>query len=302
MLSWDLRVEVFLSLGLLGLIFSLGWWNLRRRSEKRFANPWRLLSYWAGLVVLGVALMSPIDVLGSQLFYMHMIQHLLVVMVAPPLLLLANPFPFFLWGLPPALRAPIAHSFIRRGQVRQLLKALTGPGVVWMAFTFVYLGWHDASLYNLALRSRWAHDLEHITFFVSAVLFWWHVIGAGPRIHGRFPMGMRVAYLIAAIPPNMLAGIAIAFSEKPIYSYYTTVPRLWGLSVMYDQMLGGIIMWIGGSMMYIVAALILLTKLFSDEEHKPLLQVADWATEEAMIAPGLESRAESSPKFRDIDR
>lgn len=290
LLSWDLRIEVCLVLGLFGVIQFIGWWRLRQRSRKRFANVKRLLSYASGLIVLGIALMSPIDVLGGQLFYMHMIQHLLVVMVAPPLLLLANPFPIFLWSLPRGARRSVAGWFRHDSQLRHLLQQMTRPGLTWMVFVAVFLGWHDPHAYNLALRNGFVHDLEHITFFATALLFWWHVIAAGPRIHGQFPVAARIAYVVSAIVPNMLVGVALAFASAPIYTYYTTIPRLWGVDVMYDQMMGGIIMWIPGSMMYIIAALILLARLFSAEEDKPLLQVSDWSTEDALIAPGLEKR------------
>jgi putative membrane protein len=120
------------------------------------------------------------------------------------------------------------------------------------------------------------------------MLFWWHVIGAPPRIHKRLSRGARIAYVLAAVPPNMAAGATIAFSGQPIYTYYTAVPRLWGITVLQDQMLGGIIMWIPGSMMYIIAALILVARWMQAEEAKQPLPDAQWATEEAMMAPGLE--------------
>ncbi len=291
LLSWDLRGEVILLLLLLGAAQYVGWKRLRRRSQGRFANLWRLFSYQGGLLVLGLALMSPIDVLGGQLFFMHMIQHLLLVMVAPPLLLLANPFPTFIWALPRDLRPQVSRLFQGKSQVRRLLAQVTAPGIVWMVYLFFLLGWHDANAYNWSLRNEWVHDLEHLTFFGSAMLFWWHVIGAGPRIHRRFPIGLRIAYVLSAVPPTMLTGVAIAFATTPIYTYYTTVPRFWGIDVMYDQMLGGIIMWVPGSMMYILAALIMLARVFTAEEKTPLLQISEWSTDEAMIAPGLEHRA-----------
>jgi putative membrane protein len=120
------------------------------------------------------------------------------------------------------------------------------------------------------------------------MLFWWHVFGATPHIHKRLKLGARVAYVLAAVPPTMAAGVVIAFSGEPIYTYYAGVPRLWGITVMQDQMLGGFIMWVPGSMMYIIAALILIARWLQIEEQKPPLPESEWATEEAMIAPGLE--------------
>ncbi len=287
LLSWDIRPEVIAGLLLAGGLFSLGWRRLHRR-RSALAAPWRLASYLSGLAVLGLALMSPIDVLGGQLFYMHMIQHLLMVMLAPPLLLLANPFPLLLWGLPPRGRAVVAGWFTPGALVRQTLRLLTPPGLAWLLFIGFFLGWHDPNAYNAALYSDTVHDLEHVTFFGSAMLYWWHVIGAGPRLHGHFSRSAKIAFLLVTVPVNMAAGITIAFATEPLYTYYTTVPRFFGISVMNDQMLSGIIMWIPGSMMYIIAALVLIAGLVQREAEKAPLPETEWATDEAMLAPGWE--------------
>ena len=299
LLSWDLRPEVIAVLALAGIIYSRGWLRIRELRSARvegtksslqhpLATGWRLASYLGGLIILGVALMSPIDVLGGQLFTMHMIQHLLVVMIAPPLLLLANPLPFFMWGLPSRGRRQVGQLLNRRSAVRRGLHALAAPGLVWMAFVAVFLGWHDPKAYNAALRSDLIHDVEHLTFFASAVLYWWLVVGAGPRLRS-LSRALRIGLLLAVVPVNMAAGVAIAFASQPIYTYYTTVPRLWGMTVMLDQMVGGVIMWIPGSMMYILAALILISRLIQAEAEKEPLPESEWATDESMIAPGMKA-------------
>jgi putative membrane protein len=99
------------------------------------------------------------------------------------------------------------------------------------------------------------------------MLLWWHVIGSAPRIHSRLSKGVRIGYALSVVPPTALTGIAIAFSSRPIYDYYTTVPRLGKMTVLQDQMLGGVIMWIPGSMMYIIAALILIARVVQEEEN-----------------------------------
>lgn len=300
LLSWAWRADVVLVLASAGTIYTIGWRRLRnprqeyssRRGQQRhrwhLATGGRLAAYLVGLAVVALALMSPVDVLGDLLFSVHMIQHLLLVMLAPPLLLIANPLPFFLWGLPVGVRRRVARLLNRKSAFRRGLRSLTPPGLVWIIFVAVFLGWHDPNAYNAALRSELVHDLEHLTFFGTALLFWWHVTGVGPRIHRRFSRGARVAYLLVTVPVNMLTGVAIAFSTRPIYTYYTTVPRLWGVTVMQDQMFGGAIMWIPGSMMYIIAALILITGVVQAEENKQPLPEAAWATDPAGIAPGWE--------------
>lgn len=274
LLSWDLRPEVLAPLVLLGALHFVGWLRLRRRSDGRFANLGRLASYTGGILVLFLALLSPIDVLSGQLFSIHMVQHLLLVMVAPPLLLLANPFPTFLWSLPAHLRTALAIVFRRfsawlagGGIPARMLLKISSPGSAWAIYVLIFFAWHDGNAYSLALRFEFLHGLEHFSFLGAALLFWWHVTGAAPRLHRRPAQWTRVAYVLAMIPPNMLLGVALSFAETAIYPYYETVPRLYGLSVMDDQVWGGLIMWIPGSMMYVVAALALLARLLANAEQ-----------------------------------
>jgi putative membrane protein len=288
LLSWEWRVSVISVLVLAGTVYTSGWRRLResqsgsRRGQRLFATGWRLAAYGAGLAALGLALMSPIDVLASQLFTLHMVQHMLLVMIAPPLLLLANPLAFFLWGVPPDPRRRLGKTLLSRSSVfRRRLRSLTTPALAWLAFVVVFIGWHYPGAYNASLHHNWLHDLEHVTFFGSAVLFWWHVIGAGPRIHGHFSGGARIAYVLVTIPVYMVLGAAISFAGSPIYTYYATVPRLWGLTVRQDQLLGGVIMWVAGSMMLIIAAVILVARGLRAEGVNPTCFEAEWATDDA---------------------
>lgn len=292
--SWDFRIEVVLILLIAGTLFVRGWWLLRQRTRSRAGEnrwqagaAWRPIAYLSGLFLLGITLMSPIDVLSSQLFTMHMIQHVLLVMIIPPLILLANPMPFSLWGLPKEARKGVGGWFSSGSRLRKVLKALTGAGFVWLAYVIVIWGWHDPYAYNLALENGIIHDIEHITFILVAMLFWWHIIGAGPRIHRSLSPAARFAFTLSAIPPIMIAGVAIAFADEPIYPYYDALPRLWGLSTLQDQRIAGIIMWIPGSMMYMIAGLILVAHWLQKEETKPWLPESSWATDEALAAPGM---------------
>ena len=290
LLSWGWRFEILLSLGLAVGLHLAGRWRLRRRGGRNLVARWRSVAYLAGLVFVAVALMSPIDTLASQFFYMHMIQHLLLVMIAPPLLWIANPMPVAMWGLPTLLRREMGGWLKPGAAVRRTLRALTTPSLTWIYFVVVLVGWHDPGAYNAALESDLVHDLEHLTFFGTAMLFWWHLIGAAPHVHKPLSRGMRVAYAISVVPPNMVTGVAISFASQPIYTFYTHVARPGNMSILQDQMLAGVIMWIPGSMMYILAALVFLAQILGDEERKAPLPESQWATEERMIAPGLEKR------------
>ncbi|MBS60661.1 MAG: hypothetical protein CL606_05065 [Anaerolineaceae bacterium] len=278
--SWEWRFVVIASVGLSCSVYLNGFTrirNLRSRSESRDAIGlvpyWRLLSYIVGLLCIVIALLSPVEVLSGQLFFMHMIQHMLLVMCAPPLLLLSNPFPVLLWGLPTKVRNLVAGLFVGKSWLRRLLKRYAGPGMCWIVFVIVYIGWHDPILYEAALSSRVVHDIEHISFFLSSMLFWWHVTGAAPRVHQNLVYGRRITYLLVTVPVNMITGVVITFSREPIYEYYVKIQRPWSLTVMQDQMIGGIIMWIPGSMMLIVAIIVLVVRMMSSDERNSTLRV-----------------------------
>lgn len=294
LLSWDLRIEIIVPLVLLGWLYLRGWRRLRTitagragparsNSHPPLAASWKPASYIAGLLVVAISLMSPIDVLGGQLFFMHMIQHLLLVMIAPPLLWIATPFAMIMWGLPRKPRQQVAAVLTQESRFRWFSTTVTQPGVVWFAYVIVYVGWHDPGMYNLALRNEFVHDLEHLTFFLTAMAFWWHLTGVAPRFHPAFSTAKRLLYVIVFIPINMFTGVAIAFATEPIYTYYTAVPRFYGLSVLDDQIISGVIMWIPGSMMLLGAALILISRIVQVEADKPSDPNAPWLVDEAAV-------------------
>lgn len=288
--AWEWRLDITLVLVSFAGLYTTGWWRLHtQRTNPKFANKKRLAAYWGGLVILALSLMSPIDPLGSQLFFMHMIQHMLFIMFAAPLIWLAAPFPFLLWGLPRSWRVPAGTLFTRRSLVGQLLASVTKPAYAWLIFVIVYAGWHDPRLYSMAQRNSWVHDLEHITFFGAAMLFWWHVVGTGPKLH-RTPIWGRIAMLIGVVPVNAAIGVVIATASEVLYPYYTTVPRIWGFTALEDQSLSGVIMWIPGSMMFLLAVIVLLAGALRSTEDDPPRAVPGWDDEALMVAPGLEHR------------
>jgi cytochrome c oxidase assembly factor CtaG len=273
-LHWDWQPAAILVLIVLGGTYCLGWWRLRWQGHTRLANGWRLAAYLSGLAVLGLALLSPIDTLQSLLFSMHMVQHELLMMVAPPLLLLANPFPIALWGMPAGLRRTIGRLLTRKAPFRRVVRRLTAPWVAWALYVATLWIWHAPIAYNAALNDELIHDVEHITFFATALLFWWHVVGAAPRIHGSPGYGVRIGYVLAALVQNEVLAVSISLAHQPLYAYYMTVPRLWDLSVLEDQMLGGAIMWVPGGMMYVLTAIILIACLLDWEEKKTSREVS----------------------------
>jgi cytochrome c oxidase assembly factor CtaG len=303
---WELRWEVLIPMGVMLYLYLRGWfrlraiqrrvdarrrrqrWRLNRRGEP-LATPWRLASYLAGWGVLLVALISGIDAYGSMFFFVHMLQHLLIMMVAPPLLWLAQPYAIGMWGLPRRWRLEVGGLFADGAPLRRALGAIARPGLAWMVMVVVTWVWHDGSMYNLSLTSELIHDIQHLSFVFMGLYYWWLVIGAAPR-HYRFSTPLRRSlYVLAAVPPNALLGLSIALAEEPIYTYYEAVPRLWGMSVMADQQLGGVLMWVPGSMMFMMAALISAAIYFIEEEKKKALPQSEWDGDNALLIPGFKA-------------
>ncbi len=268
--SWEWRPEVIFVLLAMGTLYTLGWLRLRQQSRRqKVVTHWRLAAYYGGLAALAVAILSPIDVLGGQLLLMHMVQHKLLVMLAAPLLWLGNPFPVVMWALPRPARHGFSTLLGRDSRFRRGLVLVTTPALCWFSFIFVYLVWHDPGMYNLALRKDWVHDLEHITFFAAAMLFWWPVVGAAPHLHKKLPHWVRIIYVLAFVPPNAIAGFVIANSPTVIYTYYESVPHVLGLTALQDQAIGGAIMWVAASQMMIMTAVIMLGVMMKDERRSP---------------------------------
>lgn len=266
--EWRFWPQIILTLVGLVFIYGLGWHRLRQRGAYKLANGWRLTSFLAGLAALWLAMISFIEVLQEFFFSVHMVQHILIVMIAPPLLWLADPIPFLMWGLPVNLRRMLSEFLAAKSPWRPILKRLTSPWLIWGLHVGTLWFWHAPGAYDAGMTSEIVHILEHTTYFAAALLFWWHVSGSAPRFHGRLSYGFRMAYLLIALIPNEILGVAISFASQPIYSYYSTVSRISSLSVMDDQMLGGALMWVPGGMMYALGAVALLARMLDQEEKK----------------------------------
>jgi putative membrane protein len=284
LLSWGWRADVTAVLALLTALYVLGWRRLRQLGH-RPTTGWRLGAYLAGVLLLGLALMSPIDALGQQLFWMHMVQHLLLVMLAPPLLFLGAPFPTSIWGLPRQGRLLVARLLNQRSSLRALLMRASSPGIVWFVFVALLVGWHDPAAYDAALRSELIHDLEHLCFFGIGILYWWRLIGAAPLFSRRMTPLQRIIYALAVVPPNMLVGVVLSFAAEPTYLHYLTVPRISSLTVLQDQHFGGLLMWVPGSMMYIMVALFYVYKAMGDD---PPASMETAVADSQVRAPGFD--------------
>jgi putative membrane protein len=242
---------------LLGLLLAA--WAYQRGQTggpKRPVDTWRARCFALALVALGLALVSPLDAASSALAAAHMVQHLLLVLVAAPLLALSAPSSAILRGSPLAVRRAASRWRRRLGLTHRNLRALAHPAVAWMAQVAVLWFWHAAVPYDAALASRPLHLLEHASFLVTATLFWHVVVGA--RGAGRVPNGLGVLLVFGMAMQSVLLSVLLTFARTPWYAGYTNTTAPWGLDPLTDQQLAGAIMWIPAGGIYLAAALALL--------------------------------------------
>lgn len=231
----------------------LAWVYWRGRSEG--TPTWQVRCFGAALVVLGVALLSPLDALSGVLAAGHMVQHLLLTLVAAPLLALSAPAGPLLRGAPAALRHAVSPTRRRLGAGVRVTHALRNPALVWLLHVATLWAWHAAVLYDAALANPLVHALEHTTFLLTGLLFWRVVIGARAV---RVSPGLGVLLVFGMTLQSALLALLLTFARTPWYVGYTTTTRPWGLEQLADQHLAGAIMWVPAGFVHLGVALALL--------------------------------------------
>jgi putative membrane protein len=220
---------------------------------------WRGAAFYGGLATLVLAVASPIDAYAGRLFWVHMVQHVLLMMVAPPLLLIGRPWPRLSRPLPLGLRRPLARTVLAGptlAPVRGVFRRLAAPLPSFVLFNGTLLLWHVPALYDLTLRDGPVHDLEHALFFGTALLFWVHLV---PGAAGRPQLadGARAIYGTAALLVSWLLAIVLGLAQAPLYDAYASLAqRPGGLSALGDQQLAAGVMWVPGSVPYCIVLVV----------------------------------------------
>lgn len=226
---------------------------------------WRVASFYAGATAIFIALASPIDGLGERLFVFHMLQHLLLVFVGAPLVLLGAPAWAMTRGLPSGLRHWTVVSLARRRAVRGLARLLTHPMVAWSLFVFGLWAWHLPPPYASAIERDLIHVLEHTFFMGTALLFWGLVIDPVP-LQSRLPYVGRLVYVVLALTQGLPLAAFLTFTSVPLYEPYASGAGLWGITPLVDQQLGGLLMWVGGMVPYFIAVAALFVVMMVRDE------------------------------------
>jgi putative membrane protein len=233
----------------------LGWGYWRGRSRASRTGRWPQRCFAGALVALAVALLSPLDALSGALASGHMVQHLLLTLVAAPLLALSAPGGVLLRGAPAAVRGAVSPARRRLRVTVPAGHALRSPIVVWLLHVATLWGWHAAALYDAALASPLVHAVEHTTFLLTGFLFWRVVLGARAA---RVSPGLGVLLVFAMTLQSALLALLLTFARTPWYVGYTSTTRPWGLEQLADQHLAGAIMWVPAGFVYLAVALTLL--------------------------------------------
>jgi putative membrane protein len=213
----------------------------------------RELAFVAGLASIVIALDSPIDYYSDQLFWVHMGQHIILLTVAPPLILLGRPWPRMWQALPLNVRTSVGRT-LAGARWTAPLRVLARPIPAWILFNVNMLLWHIPAAFNLTLSHQWIHDAEHALFFFSGLLFWAHVVDPGPLRHQSMNWFMKAAYVTGAMVTSWVLAITLVLVQHPLYPHYADlVSRPGGLTALDDQQVAGGMMWVPGSLSYTIA-------------------------------------------------
>jgi cytochrome c oxidase assembly factor CtaG len=251
----DWTFEPLPTLGLL-VVGGWWWWAVRRVNVAHPTNPVprsRSIVFAAGLLAIAFALLSGIDRYDTTLFSVHMVQHVLLTLVAAPLLALAAPITLILRVSSPATRRrwilPVLHS--------RVMRVLAFPVVAWLVFAIVMWTAHFSALFDAALEDPLIHDLEHALFLGSALLFWWPAVARDPA-PWRMGYPGRIGYTFLQMTQNTFLAVVILGASTVLYPHYATVVRSWGPDPLDDQKLAAGIMWIAGDLIFLTAILLLV--------------------------------------------
>jgi putative membrane protein len=241
--------------------FGWGQWN---------ASRWRAVAFWSGLGTILVALDTPIEALARQLFWAHMTQHLLLIMVAAPLLVVGAPWLQIWRGLPLSIRRPLARTAVRHPALagpRRAFAWASAPVGAFVLSTANLWFWHWPAAYDLTLRNHAVHHLEHGLFLGLGILFWAQVIDQHP-FHARLSQFKRVVFVFGGTIASWGLAAVLAFATAPFYSYAALTWRPGGISALTDQQFGAGIMWVPGSITYSIVFIACLYLWFRDEDAR----------------------------------
>ncbi len=259
--QWNWQPSIILgTIAIIGLyLYAVGPLRMKYQLADK-VETWQVISFILGVNIIFLALFSALDALGDDyLFSAHMVQHLLLTMVGPPLMVLGTPG----WLVKPVLRNP---------SIFKIAKFLTYPVVAFVLYNADFWLWHAPTLYDATLYNQNLHILEHLTFMIFAVIYWWPVLSNSEELP-RLSIGGQVLYIFLSGMPMVALGAGLTFAS-PLYAPYIQAPRVWGLSPATDQQLGGLIMWVPSGLLNIAIISVLFIRWMQQQDAKQRTQEA----------------------------
>ncbi len=248
--AWTFDPWIVVPLGVLGLLYGVGWSVLwRHTASGRKVRAWQTLAYIAGWMSLAVALVSPLHWLGEHLFTFHMIEHEIVMAISAPLLVMARPMAAFLWSLPQTIRIQVGRV-LQRSAVKTTWRLLSSGRNATLLHGIAIWIWHVPLFFDAAVVSVSVHRLQHLSFLLTAILFWW-------SIFRRSDGGVGAWHLFVTMLHTSILGALMALAPRVLYEAQTAAAMEWGLTPLEDQQLAGLIMWVPAGTVYAAVALVL---------------------------------------------
>jgi len=256
-----LEIPATLAAALTASVYLRGWLRLRRDFPNA-SSVLRLVSFMVGLFLIWVAVGSPLTAFQHRLLTVHMVQHVLLMAVAPPLILIGAPASPLRYAIAGRAVRPALERLLRWPPIRRLRRLPTHPVVCWLAPIVALIAWHVPAVFELGLRSAWWHDVQSASFFVTGALFWAPVVQSqpGPATWPRWSMPL---YLFAATLPCDALSAFLVFCDRVVYPSYLSAPRLWNLSPLGDQQCAGALMWVSVTLIYLLPAVVITIQLLS---------------------------------------
>jgi putative membrane protein len=288
--EWSPPMALNLTLLFTVIFYVRGWLSLRRSSPSLIPSS-RFAAFLAGMLFLWFAIGSPLSAFDEASLTVHMIQHILLMLVVPPLVLLGAPSLPLLHGLPLWFVRIVVGPFLRWPPVQSLGKFLTHPVVCWILAAVVLIGWHVPSAFELALGSDFWHEVEHAAFLSTSFLFWWPVVQPFPS-EARWPRWSIPLYLFFGMFPSGVLSAFLAFSDRVLYPSYTQVHPILQITPLTDQILAGALMWVFGLFVCIVPAVVITLRLLSPRVGRSAASCANSSPfpSEKVLSVGASSR------------
>ncbi|HQY91108.1 cytochrome c oxidase assembly protein [Caldilinea sp.] len=275
------------------LFYGRGWVRLHRRGVP-FANLPRLVVFLFAMTLTAIVFLSPLNWLNQEYLFVRVAQHVFLCLFAVPAFFISCTFDIAVWGLPKSARRAISRWVHSRGLLRRAVHGATQSWVVIMLFIALFVSWYDARIASWLLARPLAHTASLLLLGAAAMLVWWRLIGTGPRLHTELSPWLAAFALLFIELASMSTAVPIAFSTDPIYAHYVAAfaqpGRLLPLTIADDQALGGGLLWVGGSAVFLSSIVLILNRLFDRHGMNGSDPLPGWDDDDRMIMPGLEHR------------